>query len=122
MTLNFQSIRVRNGGTYRFAGVIENVRTPDGETIGVDNESTVEDKDSQTEKTVQRGAIGAALGAIIGAIAGGGKGAVIGAVIGGGAGAVVVEGRDQLDLQRGTELTITSSAPRSQSATTSVQR
>ena len=90
----------------------------------MDSESTVEGKDSQTEKAVQRGAIGAALGAIIGAIAGGGKGAVIGAVIGagGGAGTVVVEGRDQLDLQRGTELTITSSAARSQSATTSVQR
>ena len=58
------------------------------------------------------GAIGAALGAIIGAIAGGGKGAGIGAVIGagGGAGTVIVEGRDQLDLQRGTEVTITSGA------------
>jgi len=124
MTLNFQSIRVRNGGTYRFAGVIENVRTPDGETIRVDKVGTVEDNNSQTDKTVQRGAVGAALGAIIGAIAGGGKGAAIGAAIGagGGAGTVIAEGRDQLDLQRGTEVTITSSVPRSQSATTSVPR
>jgi hypothetical protein len=35
--------------TFRFDGVIKNIRTPDGETIGVDNDSTVEGKDSQTE-------------------------------------------------------------------------
>ncbi len=123
MALNFESIRMRNGRTYQFAGVIENVRTANGETISVDNEGTVEE-DSQTEKTVQRGAIGAALGAIIGAISGGGKGAAIGAAIGaaGGAGTVIVQGRDQLDLPRGTELTITSSLPRSQRTSPSVQR
>ena len=72
----------------------------------------IEPTDSQTEKTVQRGTIGAALGAIIGAIASGGKGAAVGAVIGagGGAGTVIAQGRDQLDLQRGTEVTITSGA------------
>lgn len=61
---------------------------------------------------MQRGTIGAALGAIIGAIASGGKGAAVGAVIGasGGAGTVIAQGRDQLDLQRGTEVTITSAA------------
>ncbi len=119
MTLEFQSIRVRNGGTYPFDGVIETVRTPGGETIRVDNQGTVEDDTSQTGKTVQRGAIGAALGALIGAIAGGGKGAAIGAVIGagGGAGTVVAQGRDQLDLQRGTEVTITSSDARGQGLT-----
>ncbi|HYN08867.1 MAG TPA: YMGG-like glycine zipper-containing protein [Vicinamibacterales bacterium] len=115
MALNFESIRLRNGRTYQFAGVIDSVRTANGETINVDNAGTVEEN-SQTEKAVQRGAIGAALGAIIGAISGGGKGAAIGAVIGagGGAGSVIVQGRDQLDLPRGTELTITSSLPRSQ--------
>ena len=123
MALNFDSIRMRNGTTYQFAGVIENVRTANGETISVDNEGTVEEN-SQAEKTVQRGAIGAAVGAIIGAITGGGKGAAIGAAIGagGGAGTVIVEGRDQLDLPRGTELTITSDLPRSQRASTSGQR
>ncbi len=119
MTLEFQSIRVRNGGTYPFDGVIETVRTPGGETIRVDNQGTVEDNTSQAGKTVQRGAIGAALGALIGAVAGGGKGAAIGAVIGagGGAGTVIAEGRDQLDLQRGTEVTITSSDARGQKVT-----
>jgi len=85
----------------------------------VDTAGTVEDNDSQTDKTVQRSAIGAALGAVIGAISGGGKGAAIGAAIGAGAGAgtVMVEGRDQLDLPRGTEVTITSSAARGQIVT-----
>jgi hypothetical protein len=112
MALNFQTIAQRNGRSSQFRGVIENLRTPGGETVRVDNEGTVEPTDSQTEKTVQRGTIGAALGAIIGAIAGGGKGAAIGAVIGagGGAGTVIAEGRDQLDLHRGTEVTITSGA------------
>ena len=50
---------MRDGRTYQFAGVIESVRTTNGETIRVDNEGTVQD-DSQTGKTVQRGAIGAA--------------------------------------------------------------
>jgi hypothetical protein len=123
MALNFESVRMRNGRTYQFAGVIENVRTANGETISVDNEGTVEEE-SQTEKTIQRGAIGAALGAIIGAISGGGTGAAIGAAIGagGGAGTVIVQGRDQLDLPRGTELTITSSLSRSQRTSTSRQR
>jgi hypothetical protein len=123
MALNFESIRMRNGRTYPFAGVIENVRTANGETISVNSEGTVEEN-SQTEKTVQRSAIGAALGAIIGAISGGGQGAAIGAAIGagGGAGTVIVQGRDQLDLPRGTELTIASRLPRNQRTSPSVQR
>jgi hypothetical protein len=109
-TLDFRSIRLRNGSSYQFDGVIEDIRTPDGETARVDREGTVDTEDSQTRKTVERGAIGAPLGAIIGAVAGGGKGAAIGAVIGAGAGAgsVIVGGRDRLDLPRGTEVTITS--------------
>ena len=120
MALNFESIRLRNGSTYQFAGVIETVRTANGETISVDNKGTVEEN-SQTEKTVQRSAVGAAIGAIIGAISGGGTGAAIGAAIGagGGAGTVIVQGRDQLELPRGTELTITSSLSRSQRTSTS---
>jgi hypothetical protein len=123
MALNFERIRMRNGRTFPFAGVIQSVRTADGETIRVDNEGTVEDS-SQTGKTIERGAIGAGLGAIIGAIVGGGKGAAIGAAIGaaGGAGTVIVQGRDQLDLPRGTELTITSTLPASQRLSSDAQR
>jgi hypothetical protein len=113
MTLNFDSIRLRDGRSYRFAGLVESVRTPQGDTVRVDNEGSVRD-DSQTNKTVQRAAIGTAVGAIIGAIAGGGKGAAIGAIVGagGGAGSVYVQGRDDLDLTRGTELTIRATGPR----------
>jgi hypothetical protein len=124
MSLSLRSIRLRNGGSYQFEGVIEDMRTPGGETVRVDREGAVDTGSSQTEKTVERGAIGAAVGAIIGAIAGGGKGAAIGAVIGagGGAGTVIVEGRDRLDLERGTEVTITSGDPASLRTLPSVQR
>lgn len=113
MTLNFDTIRLRNGGSYRFAGILESVRTTQGDTVRVDNEGAVRDT-SQTTKTEQRAAIGTAVGAIIGAIAGGGKGAAIGAIVGagGGAGSVYVQGRDDLDLGAGTELTIRASGPR----------
>ncbi len=112
MSLNFDTIRLRNGQTYQFAGFVDSIRTLSGETVKVDNEGTVKD-DNQTDKTVQRAAIGTAVGAIIGAIAGGGKGAAIGAVLGGGAGAgsVYVQGQDDLQLLKGTEVTIRASAP-----------
>lgn len=113
MSLDFQSIRLRDGRTGRFEGFIETLRTPDGETVRVDNEGRAEG-DGRGGKAVERGALGAALGALIGAAAGGGKGAAIGAAIGAGVGAstVFIQGRDHLDLQRGTELTISSAAPR----------
>jgi len=109
MALNFERIRLRNGRTYPFSGVLDGVRTADGDIISVDSAGAVEG-DSQTARTVTRGAIGAGIGAVIGAITGGGEGAAIGAAIGagGGAGTIIIQGRDQLDLPRGTELTITS--------------
>jgi hypothetical protein len=113
MTLDFDTIRLRDGRSYRFAGILESVRTPNGDVVRVDNEGAVRDSD-QTNKTVTRTAIGTAVGAIIGAIAGGGKGAAIGAVIGAGAGAgsVYIQGRDDLDLNAGTELTVRATGPR----------
>ena len=113
MTLDFDTIRLRDGRSYRFAGILETVRTPSGEVVRVDNEGAVRESD-QTNKTVTRTAIGTAVGAIIGAIAGGGKGAAIGAVIGAGAGAgsVYVQGRNDLDLTAGTELTVRATGPR----------
>jgi hypothetical protein len=124
IALNFETIRMRNGLTYPFAAIIESIRTVAGETITVAKDGSVEDGDSQTQKTAERGAIGAALGAIIGAVTGGGKGAAIGAAVGagGGAGTVIVQGRDQLDLARGTELTITSVVPGSRPTATTGRR
>lgn len=112
LTLSFDTIRLRDGRSYRFAGTLEGVRSARGERVAIDNEGAVRDN-SQTDRTVQRTAIGTAVGAIIGAIAGGGKGAAIGAILGagGGAGSVYVQGRDDLKLEPGTELTIRSTGP-----------
>jgi hypothetical protein len=113
MTLEFDTIRMRDGRSYRFAGILEAVRDPNGEVVRVDNEGAVRESD-QTNKTVTRTAIGTAVGAIIGAIAGGGKGAAIGAVIGAGAGAgsVYAQGRNDLELNTGTEVTVRATGPR----------
>jgi hypothetical protein len=112
MTLNFEHIRLANGRTYRFAGIVDSVRASGGESIRVDNEGSVQSS-SRTTKTETRGAIGVGVGAIIGAIVGGGKGAAIGAILGGGAGAgsVYIQGQENLELRNGTELTLHSSAP-----------
>jgi YMGG-like Gly-zipper len=112
MTLDFDNIRLRNGQTYKFAGVLTSVRTLNGDTVKVDNEGSAQG-DNQTTQTVTRAGIGTAIGAIIGAVAGGGKGAAIGAAIGaaGGAGSVYVTGKENLDLPAGTELTVRSSSP-----------
>jgi hypothetical protein len=113
MTLNFESITLRDGQTYRFSGITETVRTANGDIIRVDNEGSVRDN-NRTTTTAQRAGIGTAVGAIIGAIAGGGKGAAIGAIVGAGAGAgsVYVQGKDDLDLLSGTEVTVRASGPR----------
>ncbi len=114
LSLEFDTIRLRNGRTYRFAGIVDKVRMPNGDEIAVNNEGTVREG-SQTTKTVTRAGIGAAIGAIIGAIAGGGQGAAIGAAVGAGAGAgtVVLQGRDDIKLEQGTEFTLTATAPNS---------
>jgi hypothetical protein len=110
MTLEFQRITLRDGRSADFAGNVEDVRPSDGEDVRVDNETrgNVEGGGSQTNRTVERAAIGAAIGAIIGAISNGGKGAAIGAAVGAGAGvgSVYVQGRDDLNLRRGTEITL----------------
>lgn len=115
MTLEFRQIRLRDGRTAPFTGYIESVRAAGGEDVRVSGENTdanVEGTNDQTTRTAQRAAIGAAVGAIIGAIASGGKGAAIGAAIGAGvgAGSVYAQGRDDLELLRGTELTIRAQA------------
>jgi hypothetical protein len=109
MMLNFEQIRLSDGRTAGFNGIIEDIRAAGGEDVRVNNEGgNVQDSNSQGGRTAQRAAIGAAVGAIIGAIANGGKGAAIGAAIGAGAGvgSVYAQGRDQLQLRTGTELII----------------
>ncbi len=113
MSLNFERIRLRNGQTYKFSGVLGNVRLLNGDTIKVDNEGSAQGS-NQTTQTIRRAGVATAVGAIIGAIAGGGKGAAIGGIIGaaGGAGTVFIQGKDNLELPVGTELTIRASGPR----------
>lgn len=114
VSLDFDTIRMPNGQTYRFAGIIDSVRAANGDNVSVNNEGTVRDN-NQTTKTVTRAGIGAALGALIGAIAGGGQGAAIGAAVGAGAGAgtVLVQGRDNVVLEQGSEFNITATGPNS---------
>lgn len=115
INFEFEQIRLRDGRTAGFDGYIESVRTSGGEDVRVTSENTsIQEGNDQTTRTAQRAAIGAAIGAIIGAIADGGKGAAIGAAVGAGvgAGSVYAQGRDDLDLRRGTELTIRARAPR----------
>jgi hypothetical protein len=113
LTLNFDTIRLRDGRTSQFAGTTVAVRTPRGELVRVDTEGAAE-SDSRTNTTIARSAIGTAIGALIGAIAGGGEGAAIGAAVGAGAGAgsVYVQGSQDLALPINTEVTLRASAPR----------
>jgi hypothetical protein len=112
MSLEFDTIRMGDGRTYRFAGVIDSVRAVNGANVAVTNEGTIRDR-NQTTQTATRAGIGAALGALIGAIAGGGQGAAIGAAVGAGAGAgsVLIQGRDNVELEQGTQFSITATGP-----------
>jgi len=109
LIFDFDRIRLRDGRTADFEGVLTQARTPDGRVILVDREGDVHAGASRTGQTVTGGAVGATIGALIGAIANGGKGAAIGAAIGAGAGAgtAYAVGSD-LDLPRGTEFQIVS--------------
>lgn len=112
LTFNFETIRLSNGRTYDFAGVLQSITDAQGKTIATNNEGQVKGK-SRTKESVKRGGIGAGLGAIIGGIIGGGKGAIIGATIGGGAGAgsVAVEGKGDVELDQGSKISVQSTSP-----------
>jgi hypothetical protein len=115
MTFEFRQIRLRDGRTAGFDAYVESVRAAGGEDVRAGGENaSVQESDDQTRRTAERAAIGAAIGAIIGAIADQGRGAAIGAAIGAGvgAGSVYAQGRDDLELRRGTELIIRARQPR----------
>ena len=106
LLVDFDTIRLANGRSGDFTGRIESIRTPDGRVVEIGRSGVVgADRDSNT---VQRGAIGAAIGGLIGALGWGTRGAVIGAVAGG-AGMILVGDRDDASLPEGTEFTIVSS-------------
>ncbi len=105
MNLAFDSIRLSDGRRGTLHGYVTRVY---GDDAGrADDEGGVE-SGSRTNQTVKRAGIGAAAGAIIGAIAGGGKGAGIGLILGGagGAGSLAIKGSKELRLESGTELLV----------------
>jgi hypothetical protein len=115
VAMEFDTIRLSNGRSGPFTGTVDSVRSPNGDAIP-SNRERVEPTTNQRQQAIERGAVGAALGALIGAVAGGGKGAAVGAVIGGGgAAATVFLPIDQLNqptLASGTEFTIRADSPR----------
>ena len=106
MSLAFDSIRLRDGktGTLR-AEVLRDYDSDSAEKV--DEEGRVQ-SGGRGKQTLKRSGIGAAAGAVIGAIAGGGKGAAIGLIVGGaaGAGSIAVGGSKELKLESGTEMLI----------------
>jgi hypothetical protein len=105
MNLAFDSIRLSDGRNGTLHGYVTRVYGSDSGRA--DNEGGVE-SGSRTNQTVKRAGIGAAGGAILGAIVGGGKGAAIGLILGGagGAGSLAVQGSKELKLESGTEMLV----------------
>ena len=109
MQLAFDEITMPDGRSTPLEAMVEKVY--DSASVKtVDEEGNVQ-SGTRTRDTATRGAGGAAIGAVIGAIAGGGKGAAIGAVIGGaaGAGSVYAQSGKDMILEVGTEMMIRTS-------------
>ncbi len=111
-TMNFETIRLSDGRAFSFAGVLQSATDSTGRIIKTGDEGDARG-DSRTKESIKRGGIGAGVGAILGAIIGGGKGAIIGATIGGGAGAgsVIAEGKEDVELDIGSTITVESTSP-----------
>jgi hypothetical protein len=105
MNLAFDSIRLSDGHSGTLHGYVTRVYGSDSGRA--DEEGGVE-SGSRSKQTLKRSGIGAAGGAILGAIVGGGKGAAIGLILGGagGAGSLAVQGSKELKLESGTELLV----------------
>jgi hypothetical protein len=104
MNLAFDSITLSDGRSGTLHGYVTRVYGDKGRT---DNEGGVQ-SESRGRQTIKRSGIGATAGAIIGAIAGGGKGAAIGLIVGGaaGAGSVAMNGGKELKIENGTEMLV----------------
>lgn len=117
MSLEFDSIELRNGRTSALSVELLEIRQSESVKV-VDEEGRVE-TGSRGKQTIKRGAIGAAVGGVLGGLIGGGKGALIGILVGGGAGAgsLIIDGEKELRLESGTEMEVRalkSSASRSE--------
>lgn len=99
--VDFVSLQLPNGTARAISGSLTDVT---GQNSNYDEEGRVSGRSSTKRNVVFIGG-GAATGALIGAIAGGGKGAGIGAIVGGGlgaAGAVFSKGKEA-EVRPGTE-------------------
>lgn len=109
--LSFDKIRLQdNRQANMSAQVVEVISTSDNNVGKVDKEGGIEGEGSKKEDAKKIGT-GAAIGAIIGVIAGGGAGAAIGSVIGagvGGGGVLMSRGKE-IKLYRGQQLRIRTS-------------
>ena len=109
LQLEFDQIRVNNRSATLHAELIE-ISPIGNDDTQIDSEGGVKGQDSTKDDAAKVGAA-SGIGAIIGAIAGGGKGAAIGAIIGGGAGTAGVmtqRGKD-IRLERGQHMKIRTS-------------
>lgn len=106
MALDFDTITFRDGRRSPFYAQIEKIYI--GDSIKTADEEGNVESASKTRDILIRSGGGAALGAIIGGIAKGGKGAAIGAIIGAGvgAGSVFIQGKKELILDQGTEMSV----------------
>ena len=110
LQLAFDQIRSPDNRTATLHAELIEVTSMGGEGTEIDTEGGVKGRDSTKDDAAKVGAA-SGVGAIIGAIAGGGKGAAIGAIIGGGAGTAGVmtqRGKD-IRLERGQRLKIRTS-------------
>ena len=110
LQLSFDQIRTNDNRTATLHAELIEVTPMSSEDTTVDSEGGVRGKDSSKDDAAKVGAA-SGIGAIIGAIAGGGKGAAIGAIIGGGAGTAGVmtqRGKD-IRLEQGQHLKIRTS-------------
>src|SRR3954464_15090004 len=100
ISVSFYQVELPTGVRHAINGSLSSLQADD---VNADNEGTVTGKKNQKRDAVFIGG-GAATGALIGAIAGGGKGAAIGAILGGGLGtaARVYEKEQEAEVKSGT--------------------
>jgi hypothetical protein len=110
LQLSFEQIRSPDNRSASLRAELIEVVPMGGDDSEIDSEGGIKGRDSTKDDAAKVGAA-SGIGAIIGAIAGGGKGAAIGAIIGGGvgtAGVMTQRGKD-IRLERGQHLKIRTS-------------
>lgn len=102
MTLNFEQMRLRDGRTYMFSGIIQSIRMPDGETVEVSDARN----DTGIAQTDDRAMSRSTASSRSGNSASVESDVAMGTRSNADEGYVYVIGRDVLDLTRGSEVTL----------------